>query len=60
MFAWEPSDDPLVDFFGNALKGEHRLYNTARILQGNLLEHRTTDVKLWDSTARSVPWANYT
>jgi dihydroorotase len=60
VFTWGPSDDPLVDFFGNSLNGEHRLHNTATVLQGNLLEHRTTDVKLWDSTARSVPWANYT
>jgi dihydroorotase len=59
IFTWEPSQEPLVDFFGNSLTGECRLRNVATVLRGQLLEHRPTDVKLWDNTVRSVPWANY-
>ena len=58
-FRWEPSDEPLVDFFGNGIRDAHRLTNIVTILRGKVLQHRTTDVGLWDTTERSVPWANY-
>lgn len=59
VFTWARSEEPLVDFFGNSLTNEYRLRNTATVLRGQLLEHKQTDVKLWDSTVRTVPWANY-
>lgn len=59
VFRWEEADVPLVDFFGHEIPGAHRLTNSMTILRGSKLDRRTTDVALWDSTERSVPWANY-